>query len=47
MLELILFLCGAAAGAGAVAYRMKGSRTWREMGAEILGGGPGNPKPPV
>lgn len=41
MLELILFLCGAAAGAGAVAYRLKGSRTWREFGADILRGGGG------
>jgi hypothetical protein len=41
MLELILILVGAAAGGGAVAYRLKGSRTWRELGADILRGGGG------
>lgn len=41
MLELILILGGAVAGGYAVAYRLKGSRTWREIGADILRGGGG------
>lgn len=48
MFELILGALLGGAGAGAyVAWRLKGSRTWRETGAVILGGGPGNPLPPV
>lgn len=40
MIELLLmFLAGCVVGGCYVAYRLKGSRTWRETGAVILGGG--------
>lgn len=39
MIELLLILAGVAAGGSVVAWRLKGSRTWRELGADILRGG--------
>lgn len=47
MFELLMFIAGAAGGGGWVAYRLKGGRTWREVGAVILGGGPANPTTPA
>lgn len=42
MLTTLILMALSAGGAGGfVAYRLKGSRTWREVGAVILrGGGP-------
>lgn len=47
MIEILLMLASAAGAGGYVAWRLKGSRTWREVGAVIFGGGPSGPRPPV
>lgn len=51
MIDILLMGLGAAVAAGAggvfVAWRLKGERSWREVGVVILGGGPGNPTTPV
>lgn len=48
MFTNLILMTISAGGAGVfVAYKLKGSRTWRETGAVIFGGGPANPKPPV
>ena len=39
MTELMIFLAGCVVGLGWSAYRLKGSRTWPEVGAVIFGGG--------
>lgn len=50
-MDILLMALGAvgaaAAGGGFVAWRLKGERGWREVGAVILGGGPGKPTTPV
>lgn len=44
MIELLIAAVSAAAGGFAVAARMKGKKTWREVGAIVFGGGgPGDP----
>lgn len=48
MLTTLILMALSAGGAGGfVAYRLKGSRTWRDTGAVIFGGGPAGPRPPV
>lgn len=41
MLTAFLVFVSAGAAGGFVAWRLKGSRTWREVGAVILRGGGG------
>ena len=44
MTNYLLILLGMVAGGGFVAWRMKGNRSWKEVGKIIIqgGGGPGN-----
>lgn len=45
MNEYLMFFLGVLAGGAFVAWRMKGTKTWRQTGAVILGGGgPSNEK---
>lgn len=44
MIEIVIALIGALVGGGVVAYRLRGDRTWSEVGRAVIAGG-GGPKP--